>query len=98
MLLFALLKGEVEPNAVCGEACVDPPKIDAVLVLLLPTVPPNIFPAGFGAGTEPNRFPVDAAGGLAGVDDGGVDIPKPPNDTDALSTDFEPKTFVPAVG
>lgn len=87
-----------EPKAFGGEAGVAPPKIEAVLVLVLalaPT-PPNIFAAGFATAADPNIFP--DADGLA-VDEAGVDDrPKPPNDTDALSIDFEPKIFPPVAG
>lgn len=92
-----------EPKAFCGEAGVEPPKIEAlaapppvlVLVLALAAPPPKIFAAGLAAAADLNIFPaVGVAADEAGVDD----IPKPPNDTDALSIDFAPKIFPPVAG
>lgn len=86
-----------EPNAFCGEAGVEPPKIEAVLVLVLALAPPppKMFAAGLAAAADPNIFPAD---GLAADEAGVDDRPKPPNDTDALSIDFEPKIFPPVAG
>lgn len=98
--LLAMPKTD-DPNAFDGDDGVAaPPKIEAVLVLLftLALAPPKIFEAGFAATAPPKIFPV--AVGEPAVDAAGVDepSPKPPNDNDALSTDFAPKIFPPDAG
>lgn len=93
--VFALPKTD-PPKLFDGDVGAAPPKIDAVLVVLLAELPPNILCAGFASpvsleAADPKMLPVEA-GGLATVDAGADKRPKLENDIDA-SDDLAPKTF-----
>lgn len=84
-----------EPKLFDGDACIAPPKMDDVLVLLFGAAAfPKIFCVGFAAAADENILPV-GTDGLAADEVGLVAKPKLPNDCDALSIAFEPKTFDP---